>query len=254
MIYFYTTCFFIFGIVLGSFYNVVGYRLPRGESLIKPGSHCPNCGHYLTPIELIPIASFLIQKGKCRKCNTKISWFYTIFEFLTGILFALSFLKFGFSIDLIITLLFVSMAIIIIISDYQTLTIPDEILIFFSLALIILSYFDGGIDNLIDCIINGILSFITMYAIKIFGDFIFKKESMGGGDIKLMFIFGIVIGYYMSIFSIFLASLIGLPVSLFFLLIKKTNIIPFGPFLCISAMIILFFQIDVNFLLNILMF
>lgn len=117
----YTIYFFIFGTILGSFYNVVGYRLPRGESLIKPRSHCTNCNHVLTPIELIPILSFLIQGGKCKNCKQKISWFYTIFEFLTGLLFALSYIIFGFSIELIVALFFVSMAIIIIISDYQTL-------------------------------------------------------------------------------------------------------------------------------------
>ena len=92
----YTIYFFIFGTILGSFYNVVGYRLPRGESLIKPRSHCTNCNHVLTPIELIPILSFLIQGGKCKNCKQKISWFYTIFEFLTGLLFALSYIIFGY--------------------------------------------------------------------------------------------------------------------------------------------------------------
>ena len=73
--------FFIFGTIFGSFYNVVGYRIPKGESLLYPSSHCTKCNHKLSPLELIPIFSFLIQGGKCRKCKDKISWFYPIFEF-----------------------------------------------------------------------------------------------------------------------------------------------------------------------------
>ena len=78
MTIYYAIIFFILGITLGSFYNVVAYRLPRGESIVFPSSHCPNCNHKLTPLELIPIFSFLFQKGKCKNCKVKISWFYTI--------------------------------------------------------------------------------------------------------------------------------------------------------------------------------
>lgn len=244
----YTIYFFILGTILGSFYNVVGYRLPRGESLIKPRSHCTNCNHELTPLELIPILSFLFQGGKCKKCKQKISWFYTIFELLTGILFAYSYYTFGFSINLLIALFFVSISIIIIISDYQTLIIPDEIIIFFSIAFLILNYFRG---NFTYYLISGVCAFLTMYIIKKIGDFCFKKESMGGGDIKLMFVFGLVLGYMKAILTIFLGSIVGLPISLVILKSKNTHIVPFGPFLCIGALIILFFGLDIELLMNI---
>ena len=250
----YTIYFFIFGTILGSFYNVVGYRLPRGESLIKPRSHCTNCNHVLTPIELIPIFSFLIQGGKCKNCKQKISWFYTIFEFLTGLLFALSYIIFGFSIELIVALFFVSMAIIIIISDYQTLIIPDEVIIFFSISFIVLDYFRGDINKFIYYLLSGIAAFITMYIIKKIGDFWFKKESMGGGDIKLMFVFGLVLGYSMSILSIFIGSIVGLPISLIILKKKNTNIVPFGPFLCIGALIIFFLNLNIELLTSFVLY
>lgn len=252
MDYLYAAYFFIIGTIFGSFYNVVGYRLPRGESLVKPRSHCPNCNHDLTPIELIPIFSFLFQRGKCKKCKQKISWFYTIFELLTGILFAMSYLIFNFSIELLIALSFVSMSVIIIISDYQTLTIPDEVLVFFGILFIIFNYLNGGIDNAINFIIDGFIAFIIMFAIKKIADFCFKKESMGGGDIKLMFVFGLVLGYEMAVLSIFLGSVIGLPISLLFLKYKNTNIVPFGPFLCVGALIILLSQIDISIINNLL--
>ena len=84
---YYTIVSFIFGITLGSFYNVVGYRLPREQSLITPSSHCTSCNHKLNIIDLFPVFSFLLLGGKCRYCKQKISWFYAIFEFLTGLLF-----------------------------------------------------------------------------------------------------------------------------------------------------------------------
>ena len=146
------------------------------------------------------------------------------------------------------------MSIIIIISDYQTLIIPDEVLIFFAITFIILNYFDVGVKGMLFSILSGIGAFITMYIIKKLGDFAFKKESMGGGDIKLMFVFGLVLGYPLAILSIFLGSIVGLPISLLFLTYKKTNIIPFGPFLCIGALIILLLKIDMNLIYNLLMY
>ena len=246
---YYATVFFIFGTILGSFYNVVGYRLPRGESIVFPPSHCTKCGHRLSPLELIPIFSFLFQKGKCKNCGDKISWFYTIFEFITGVLFCISYLVFGITIELAIALTFISMLLIIIISDYQTMTIPDELLAFCGLLLIIELAIKNGL-NVGDNILDGIIMFSIMYLIKILGDKMFKKESMGGGDIKLMFIYGLVLGWPLSCVSICLASFIGLPVSL--IMIRKTHDheIPFGPFLAVAAIILVIFKIDFNTIIN----
>ena len=94
---YYGVVIFIFGLILGSFYTVVGERLPEGKSIVTPPSHCPNCNHKLTPFELIPIISFFLQGGKCTSCKKKISWFYPIFESACGLLFLLAYLKFGFT-------------------------------------------------------------------------------------------------------------------------------------------------------------
>ncbi len=249
---YYAIVFFIFGTILGSFYNVVGYRLPRGESIAFPASHCTKCGHKLTPFELIPIISFLLQKGRCTKCGDKISWFYTIFEFATGILFAISYLVFGISIDLLIVLTFISMLLIVIISDYQTMIIPDELLITTVILLMIEIFLKSGITGLLTSLLNGLIMFTIMFLIKKIGDFIFKKESMGGGDIKLMFIYGMVLGWPTSCISICFASFIGLPVSLILIKKLKNHEIPFGPFLAISAIIMVLFKIDFNWVLNLL--
>ena len=224
MTVYYSIMTFIFGTVLGSFYNVCGYRLPREESLIKPPSHCPKCNHRLGVSELIPILSYLFQFGKCKNCKAKISLFYPIFETTTGLLFMLSYLIFGFSIDFFIAITFISMLLIIIISDYQTMIIPDSVLIVGSILLVIELFLKNGFDVYLN-IIDGLISFTNMYLLKKFGDFLFKKESMGGGDIKLMGVVGLVLNYKLAVITIFLASIIGLPVSLIILWKKKTNII-----------------------------
>ncbi len=251
MFIYYLVVTFIFGTVLGSFYNVVGYRLPKGESLITPSSHCPNCNHKLRPIELIPILSYIFQKGKCKNCKQKISLFYPIFELATGLLFATSYVIFGFNIDFVISITFISILLIIIISDYQTMIIPDEVLIVGGILLIIELIIKNKFGiwmNLVDAII----AFIIMFLIKKIGDFMFKKESMGGGDIKLMALFGLVLGWQIAVLSIFLASFIGLPISLYLLYKNKSDIIPFGPFLSVSAIILWLFQINITDIVNLL--
>lgn len=245
---------FLLGLIFGSFYNVVGYRVPKGESLIYPSSHCPNCNHKLTPIELVPVFSYVFLLGKCKNCKKKISCFYPLFELLTGIMFALSYVVFGFSLECLYSIVFLSMLIIIIISDYQTMIIPDSVLIVFSAILILIKYFMFDMNVVGESLISALLSFIVMLLIKLLGDFMFKKESMGGGDIKLLGVFGFVLGFPMSLISIFLAAIIALPISIIILKLKKTHEIPFGPFLAIAAIIIFLTRIDIGQILNLITF
>lgn len=249
---YYALCFFVLGTILGSFYNVVGYRIPKGESIVSPPSHCPNCNHRLAFWELIPILSYIFQRGKCTSCKQKISWFYPIFESGCGLVFAIAFLAFGFSWELLIAITFISMLIIVMVSDYNYMIISDEVLLFFGIALSIEILFIYGYQALIISLGNGCLACLFIYLLKLVGDFIFKRESMGGGDIKLLFIFGLVLGWPMSVLSIFLASVIGLPLSLIVMYKNKEHEIPFGPFLSLGAIIILLSRINLNWLLQIL--
>ena len=243
---------FILGTILGSFYNVIGYRLPKNESIVKPASHCPKCNTPLTMTELIPILSFFICKGKCRHCQNKISWFYPIFEFLTGLLFGILYLIYGLTPDIIIPITFISMLIIIVISDYNYMIISDNIIIIFGILLSIEIFLINDMNTLISSLISAVLAFLTMYGIKLFGNFLFKKESMGDGDIKLLAIFGLVLGYPMAIMSIFIGAIIGFPISLLMLKNNKDHIIPFGPFLALGAIIIIITKLDINTIINLL--
>ena len=244
--------FFVVGTIFGSFYNVVGYRIPKGESLLYPSSHCPKCNHKLTPLELIPILSFLFLSGKCKNCKCKISWFYPIFEFFSGLLFMLSFIVYGFSLDCLLSIVFISMLLIIIISDYQTMTIPDGVLLVFTTLILIIQYFKVGIGGVGVSILNGLLAFAFMFLLKLFGDFLFKRESMGGGDIKLMGVYGIMFGFPMSLVSVFIAAIIGLPISLILVKKNSSHEIPFGPFLAVAAILIVILKLDINMIIKFL--
>lgn len=231
--------FFIIGAVMGSFYHVVATRLSNDESIISPGSHCPKCNHFLKWYENIPIISYILLRGKCRKCNSKIPISYLVVEVITGLLFSVCYHSFNFSLELLIALVFTSGLVIIIISDIEYMIILDEVLIASTLIIIIIYLFGIGIEQTAYHIYAGVGAFLAMYAIKIIGDKVFKKESLGGGDIKLMFLFGIVLGFPMSICTIFLATFIAFPIAIIILLSNKENIIPFGPFLSMAAILIL---------------
>ena len=160
-------------------------------------------------------------------------------EICTGTLFAVCYHVFDLSLDLVTALIFVSSLIIIIISDIEYMIILDEVLVFAVTGIIIVDIFNIGIVDTCMQILYGVGAFITMLAIKKLGDIMFKQESLGGGDIKLMFLVGLVIGYPMSICNIFLATFIAFPIALFLLATKKDNIIPFGPFLSMAAILLL---------------
>lgn len=245
---------FMLGTILGSFYNVVAYRLPKGESIIYPSSHCPNCNHKLRPWELIPIFSFLLQKGKCSSCKKKISWFYPISEIICGLSFVLCYISFGISLELIIALTFTSMLIIVVLSDYYYMIIEDSVLIVFGLLLLLEIFLINGLDVFLISIKNGLIAFGIMFLLKLFGDLLFGKESMGGGDIKLMLIIGIMIGWDMSIITIFLSAILAFPVSLIILNSKKSHEIPYGPFLSLAALIIYLTHFNLEKLLEFLTF
>ena len=240
------TIIFIFGTIMGSFLNVLAVRLSNDESILYPRSHCCNCNHKLKWYELIPIVSYVIQKGKSRCCHTIIPISYLVVEVVTGILYCTAYHSFGFSSELIISLIFISSLIVIIISDIEYMIILDEIIALSCILIIILNWILFGLEVTVNSVISGILAFVTMYMIKIIGDKLFKRESMGGGDIKLMFLSGLVIGYSLSICSIFLATFIAFPIAIYLLISRKDNLIPFGPFLAMAAILIHISKIDIN--------
>ncbi|MDD6878719.1 MAG: prepilin peptidase [bacterium] len=239
---YYILIFFVAGLFFGSFFGVVGSRLSEGKSIIYPRSHCESCGHVLEWYELIPVFSYVFQKGKCTSCGVKLSIMYPLIEIITSLLFSVSFYCFGFSRELIIALVISSYLCIVIVSDVNYYVIPDEVTAFFCVITVILKLFLFDFKTVLFSILSGTLLFCLMYCIMLIGNRLFKKETLGGADIKLMAFVGLILSPSLGIFNIFVASVMALPISIYFLIKKKDGMIPFGPFLLASLFLIYFFN------------
>lgn len=244
MTIYYAVMFFILGTIFGSFYHVVGSRMPKGESIVTPRSHCDNCKHVLTPFELIPVFSYFLQKGKCRGCGEKISIIHPLFELFVGLLFSISYLTYGLSLELLLILTIISILVIVIDSDFQYMIICDEVLITGTIFVLLELYFLKGFSSVITSCINGLLAFAVMFGIKKLGNYLFKKESMGDGDIKLLGFLGLAIGFGEALSAIFIGSVLGLIYT--FIRKGKIKILPFGPFLSLGAIILIFLHFNFN--------
>ena len=264
----YIIIFFLAGLVFGSFYNVVGFRLSKEESIIKPPSHCPKCKTKLKPLELIPVLSYVFLKGKCSSCKEKISVFYPLMELFTGILFAVSFYSFGFSYELLLAITVSSLFVIVVITDLNYYIIPDQINLFFAVFILFINVLIHGFAGALIQTFYGLTLFLFMYFLMLIGNKILKAESLGGGDIKLCFALGMILPFAfkisdISIFNIIsplfinfigvaLGSFIALPVSMFLYIKNKDKRVPFGPFLIAGFLILLFLKIDINDIMNFL--
>jgi len=236
----YYLVFFVLGITFGSFYNVLGLRIPNNESVVFPSSHCPKCNHELKWYELIPIFSFLFLKGRCKECKDKISLLYPLNELFCGILFAVSYYSYGFSLELFISLTLCSLLILVIASDLTYMIIPDSFTIVSSLIIIVVKLLSTSVTDTLVSIGYGVLSFGIMYLIMKLGTWLFKKDCLGGADIKLMFVVGLVLDPLLAMLVIVIASVLALPGAVYAYLKNKEHMIPFGPFLVLGLLILYF--------------
>lgn len=244
--------FFIVGLFFGSFFNVVGLRLPKNKSIAFPPSHCPKCNHELSWYELLPVFSYIFLKGRCKACKSKISILYPTIELLTGILFSISFYVFGLSLEMLFAIIFSSTILITMVSDIKYMIIPDEVLLIGAILLLIVSIFIRTNAQILDSLTNAVIAAFVTYLIKLLGDKLFKKESMGSADIKLMALIGFVLPGAVGALTIFFGSILALPVATILLITKKQRILPFGPFLGIASLILLFLQTDIAEIINLL--
>ncbi|MBZ5749410.1 prepilin peptidase [Metabacillus rhizolycopersici] len=229
---------FIYGLLLGSFYNVVGLRVPINQSIVAPRSACPRCHHTLTAVELIPVVSFLNQRGKCRKCGTRISPLYPFVELMTAVLFLVSLLLVGWNFELLIALTLVSLFMIIFVSDITYMLIPDRILLFF-LGLFLIERIIYPLDPWYNSIIGGIVALVLLLSIAVV-----SKGGMGGGDIKLFGVLGFVLGLKIVLLAFFLSTLVGTIFGMIRILQgkhKKREPIPFGPSIMVGTLIAYYF-------------
>ncbi len=246
----YLLLFFLLGIILGEIFTTIGIRLSDEDEKLFSRNHCDHCYHKLTFLETIPLLSYIFLRGKCKYCHKKINIKNPIIELATGILYALTFYVFGFSYELLIGLGIVSLLVIVCVSDLTYLIIPDEVLIFFSGYFAVIQYFRLGLTGLFEHIIIGIFLFTIMYTIMLVGDKLLGRESLGGGDVKIMFLFGLVLDPLLGTLTIFLGSMLALPISLIILKRNKNNVIPFGPFLLLAFTLIYFVRLTPELIIN----
>ena len=238
---------FIFGSMLGSFLNVCIYRMPKSESIIAPSSHCPVCNKPIAWYDNIPLLSFLLLGAKCRNCKQKISGRYFLVELLTAALVLFLYLQLNLSFKFFIYTLIFSGLIVASFIDLEYQIIPDEI----SLGGIILGLAINGLfphlqgfasfkQSLVFSVLGILAGGSVLYVTGILGDFIFKKESMGGGDIKLLAAIGAFLGWKAALIIFFMAPLFGAIMGLIVKIKQKISTIPYGPFLSLSAFITAF--------------
>lgn len=238
---------FIIGLVFGSFFNVVGIRLAANQSIIYPRSHCPNCKHQLTAMERIPVLSFLLQKGRCKVCQEPISLQYPLIECITALLFATVPLKVGWSSELIIAFLLISLLITVTVADLENMIIPNKLLLFFCCLILLLRFF-LPLSPWWDSYLGAIVGFLLLFLISLL-----SNGAMGGGDIKLFTVLGMFIGTVGVIWTLFLASLFGLiygAIQIARKEMQRKEPLPFAPFISIAAIIFYFFSDQLNDLLQ----
>ena len=232
---------FILGLIVGSFSNVCIYRIPRNESMIYPASHCPKCRSSIRPIDNIPLLSYILLKGKCRNCGSKISIQYPVVEFLTGIIYIFIFLIYGLTLQSLIYIILSSALIIIAFIDLNEQIVPDIISLPGIVIGLILSFFVPYI-SFINSVLGVVVGGGIILVIGLVGSVIFKKEAMGGGDVKLAAMIGAFLGWKYTIISLFLGFFLGALVGIFLILLKiksKEDMVPFGPFIALGSFITL---------------
>lgn len=238
---------------MGSFYNVVIYRMPQGMGIAKGRSFCPSCRHDLSPLDLVPVLSFIFLKARCRYCHERISSRYPLVELLVGLLFLLAYMTYGLTLNMVYHILFWSMLVIVGLIDLDTMYILDSILVFFGIAMVIFAAINKL--NLLDCFIGALIGGAVYLAIYLISKVAYKREAFGTGDILLMLLIGFFAGkrfaLLASILPFYFAGLALIIAAFLKKNIKMQSELPFGPFICLSAWLISLYGPNIQeFILN----
>ncbi len=237
----------VLGAVMGSFTNCMALRIAHDEDFVHGHSHCTTCGHKLSARDLVPVFSWLAMNGKCRYCGKKISARYPITEILTGIAFVAILLRYDLSLDtlqfLVLTVILLAVALV----DLDIAIIPDSFIvagILNCLAFAVIKGIKNGnvFSNAVKAIINGLIIAVPLFIIVLIMDKVLKKESMGGGDIKLFFMISMYFNWKYNLFTIFLSCILGIIFTIIFSNIKAGDnenpmAFPFGPSISAGAFI-----------------
>jgi len=250
---------FIFGSIVGSFLNVCIHRMPNGESVVWPRSHCPNCKKRIPGYDNIPYLSYIMLGGKCRFCRQSISLRYPLVELLTALMFVALYGRYGLSYNFFVYTVLVCGLIIATFVDIKYRIIPDEVSIGgMILGFILCSVRSFSLNpvsfdprpmghSFLGIIAGGGIIWFTGFLFDLVYFKLLKRppiqgetESMGGGDIKLLAMIGAFLGWQRTLLAFFVAPFLGVAFGIFSLIVKKDHTIPYGPFLSIAAVLSLF--------------
>jgi len=223
----------VLGLLLGSFLNVCTLRWPSEESVVSPPSHCPGCGSEIRWYDNIPLLSYAMLRGKCRFCGASISPQYPMVELATGLIWAGTFLHYGLSVESVRGALFLTILLGIAITDARFYLIPDQFSLGGGVLGLALAPFPGGLTTL-EAFLGAGVGFGVLWLVAKFGTWLFKKDAMGGGDLKMMGMVGAFLGVPGVLLTLFLGALLGSvvfgPISW-----KTGKLVPFGIFLALGA-------------------
>ncbi len=239
---------FLFGLIIGSFLNVCIYRMPRNESIVFPSSHCPACKKSIFWYDNIPVLSYLILAGKCRFCKARIHWRYPLVEALTALLLTALFLRFGVTSKFFAYSIMTCGLIVSTFIDFEIQEIPDEIslgglVLGLLLALAFPSILGSAtrMHGILNSLAGAVAGAGSIFLMGAAGKFAFKKEAMGGGDVKLMAMIGSIIGWKLVILTFFIAPFLGAVPGIILKIKDGSETIPYGPFLSAAAIVSIFF-------------
>jgi leader peptidase (prepilin peptidase)/N-methyltransferase len=223
----------VFGLLLGSFMNVCTLRWPTDESVIRPPSHCPGCQSPIRWFDNIPVLSYLLLRGRCRSCGAHISAQYPLVELAVGLIWAGTFWQHGLSVEAARSGVFLTLLLGIAITDARFYIIPDQFSLGGGVIGLALAPFAGGI-SITEALLGAAVGFFILLAVAKVGTRLFKKDAMGGGDLKMMAMVGAFLGLPGVLLTLFLGALMG---SLIFGPIswKTGKLVPFGIFLAVGA-------------------
>ncbi|HEX2204835.1 MAG TPA: prepilin peptidase [Longimicrobium sp.] len=223
----------VVGACVGSFLNVCVYRWPEGLSVVSPPSRCPVCETPIRWRDNIPVLGWLLLRGRCRECGTRISAQYPLIELTTASLWVAAAVRHGFTWQTLSSAVFFTLLLGIALTDARTYIIPDEFTLGGLVIGLLLSLAPGGIEPL-QSFLGAAVGFALLWMVAVLGEWAFKKEAMGGGDIKMIAMVGAFVGIPGVLLTIFLGALFG---SLIFgpISLKTGKLVPFGIFLALGA-------------------
>jgi leader peptidase (prepilin peptidase) / N-methyltransferase len=242
----------LFGTIIGSFLNVCIFRVPEGRSIIMPGSFCPHCSSKIRFYDNIPIISYILLLGRCRRCGRSISPIYPIVEILTALFASILYLKYGLSFTSILLFFLICALIVISFIDFNHYIIPDSISISGIIVGFITSFIPGSLTTPVESISGILLGGGLLLLIGSIYEKLTSREGIGGGDVKLLAMLGAFLGYKSIFLIILISSVLGSVAGIIFLLLSKNksrySAIPFGPFLAVAALVVIFLgEVIINF-------